>query len=272
MMPVLSVQGLTKRYDDFTLEGVSFEVQPGYVMGLVGPNGAGKTTTLSAILETIRYEAGEIMAPERSGIGFVHDEPRFHRHLPIGTTARLVARFYPSWNQFTFERLARDFGLDLGKKFGALSRGTRMKFALAVALSHEAKLILLDEPTSGLDPIFRRELLDVLQSRIEGGESSVLFSTHITADLDRIADFVTLLQRGRLVPAQMGERHANEGGNDLLNGTTEALFEGVQRGPHGFEAIARSRKQVRKVFGDHVLIERPTLDDIVLLTTGPGYA
>ena len=277
MQPLLSVQGLTKRYPGFTLDSVSFEVPPGYVMGLVGPNGAGKTTTLSAILETIRFDAGEIMAPERSEMGFVHDEPRFHRHLPLETTARLVAHFYPSWSQQTFERLARDFGLDLRKRFGALSRGTRMKFALALALSHRARLIVLDEPTASLDPLFRRELLDMLHEQIQDGGASVLFSTHITADLDRIADYVTLLQQGRVVFSEVKDDLLDtwglvKGGNELLGEGASQLFEGVQRGPHGFEAITRDRLRVRQVHGEQVMIEWPTLEDIVLLTTGPRDA
>ena len=209
MEPILRVRGLGKNYGGFALADVSFEVPPGFVMGLVGPNGAGKTTTLKSILGLIRRDAGEIRvagldpqldgAAVRARIGFVHDEPRFPRYWTLREAAHVIGRFYERWEAARFARLADAFGLSLRKRFGALSRGTRMKFALALALSHHAELIVLDEPTSGLDPVFRRELLDELQELLQDERTSILFSTHITADLDRIADYVTLLQDGRVV-------------------------------------------------------------------------
>ena len=282
MDPLLNVHGLVKRYPGFALSAISFRLPPGYVMGLIGPNGAGKTTTLKTILGLLRRDAGEILiagldpqidgAAARARIGFVHDEPRFHRYLTLKHIARLISRFYDDWDEPTFRRLADAFGLTLGKRFGALSRGTRMKFALSLALSHRASLIVLDEPTSGLDPVFRRELLDVLHEQMKDAQASVLFSTHITADLDRIADYVTLLQEGRVVFSETKddilERWALvKGGLDLLTGSTNGLFRGMRRGPHGFEAITENVAAVRGKLGDAVLIERPTLEDIVLLTS-----
>ena len=148
-----------------------------------------------------------------------------------------------------------------------------MKFALSVALSHRASLIVLDEPTSGLDPVFRRELLDVLHEQMKDAQASVLFSTHITADLDRIADYVTLLQEGRVVFSETKddvlERWALvKGGPDVPTDSMNGLFRGMRRGPHGFEAITENVAAVRTKLGDAVMIERPTLEDIVLLTSG----
>jgi ABC-2 type transport system ATP-binding protein len=282
MDSLLSVHGLVKRYPGFALSGVSFRLPPGYVMGLIGPNGAGKTTTLKTILGLCRRDAGEILvagldpqldgAAARARIGFVHDEPRFHRFLTLGHIARLISRFYADWHEPTFRRLSDAFGLTLYKRFGALSRGTRMKFALSLALSHRASLIVLDEPTSGLDPVFRRELLDVLHDQMKDAACSILFSTHITADLDRIADYVTLLQEGRVVFSETKdevlERWALvKGGPDVATDSVNGLFAGMRRGPHGFEAITEDVTAVRRRFGDGVLIERPTLEDIVLLTS-----
>jgi len=283
---VLRVNHLTKHFEEFSLEGVSFTLPAGYVMGLIGPNGAGKTTTLRSILGTVRRDGGEILVggldPANNGaavrglIGFVHEEPKFYRHLTLRRTARQVSRFYRDWDEQVFSRTAGAFGLDLRRRFGVLSRGTRMKFALALALAHHARLIVLDEPTSGLDPVFRRELLDLLRERLEEGRTSVLFSTHITRDLERIADFVTLLQAGRAIfSASRDELQESwalvKGGSEVIDRLGEQagrLFLGWRRGAHGFEALTRSVDEVRGELGDSVLLERPSLDDVVLLTSG----
>jgi len=279
---VLEVRDLEKRYPGFALDRVSFSVPRGYIMGLVGPNGAGKTTTLKAILGLIRRDGGTIRVagidPEvdgraaRSRLGFLHDEPRLPRHLTLCAIARLVSGFYSAWNDVAFGRLASAFGLPLGKRYGTLSRGTRTKFALALALCHDAELVVLDEPTSGLDPVFRRELLDLLTEILRGGRASILFSTHITADLDRIADYVTLLQRGRVVFSSSKDEILDRwglvrGGLDLLDGLPEGFFRGVRRSAHGFEAITDDAISARARFGQEAVVERPTLDDVVLLTT-----
>ena len=282
MDAALSVHGLTKRYPGFALEGVSFEVPRGCVMGLVGPNGAGKTTTLRAILGLARRDGGEIRvagidpavdgATARARIGFVHDEPRFPRHLSLAASARIVARFYPTWDEAAFRRLASAFGLRLGARFGTLSRGTRTKFALALALCHGAEVVVMDEPTSGLDPVFRRELLDVLLDLLQDARSAILFSTHITADLDRIADYVTLLQDGRVVVSAAKDELLERwgvvrGGLELLERMPDGLLLGVRRDPHGFEAVTADAERARHVLGGAALVERPRLDDIVLLTS-----
>ncbi|MCP3978920.1 MAG: ABC transporter ATP-binding protein [bacterium] len=285
MSSLLSVRGLTKRYSGFELRDVSLDLPPGYIMGLIGPNGAGKTTTLKSILGLLRRDGGEIRvdgadplrdgAAARAAIGFVHDEPRFHRYLTLRTISRIVARFYARWNDATFLRLLRSFGLEPGRRFGTLSRGNRMKFALALALSHHARLIVLDEPTSGLDPVFRRDLLDLLQTQLVDEECSVLFSTHLTADLDRIADYVTLLQGGRVVFSQSKEEILDrwklvKGGLDALDSSASDLFRGMRRGPHGFEALTDDADAVRRKFGDSLVFERATFEEIVLLTTAEG--
>jgi ABC-2 type transport system ATP-binding protein len=287
MDPVLDVRGLGKHYPGFSLEEVSFSVPRGYVMGLVGPNGAGKTTTLKSILGLVRPDRGEVRvsgldpqidgARVRARIGFVHDEPRFHRHVSLAATARVISGFYPGWDDARFRRLSDAFGLSLAKRFGTLSRGTKTKFALALALCHGAELIVMDEPTSGLDPVFRRELLDVLLEILQDEQASILFSTHITADLDRIADYVTLLQEGRVVfsaskDAILDRWGLVKGGLEVLDDLPAGLLRGVHRGPHGFEAITDDAAAVRLRLGSAVVVDRPKLDDIVLFTTGGGDA
>jgi ABC-2 type transport system ATP-binding protein len=252
-------------------------------MGLIGPNGAGKTTTLKAILGLLLPDAGEIWAfgmdsglhgrRVRSRIGFVHDDPRFYDHLSLAQNAGIVKRFYRTWEPATFQRLAAGFGLPLEKHFGTLSRGNKTKFALALALSHGAELVIMDEPTSGLDPVFRRDLLDSLTDLLQDGRTSILFSTHITSDLERIADYITLIQGGRIVFSAAKDEILEswvlvKGGVDLLDQIPSGTFRGMRRGAHGFEALADNAAAIREQLGDAVIIDRATLDDVVLYTSG----
>jgi ABC-2 type transport system ATP-binding protein len=211
-------------------------------------------------------------AAVRSRVGFVHDEPRFYSHLTLNCNADIIARFYRTWDQEQFRRCARAFGLNLNKRFGVLSRGTRMKFALAMALSHRADLILMDEPTSGLDPVFRRELLDALSGLLADGNAAILFSTHITADLERIADFVTLLQGGRVLFSAVKDQILDnwglvKGGPELLDALPGGFFRGVRRGAHSFEALTDNADEARRLLGGKALIEKPSLDDLIYYTS-----
>jgi ABC-2 type transport system ATP-binding protein len=281
MENILEVGNLHKRFKGFALTDVTFSVPRGCIMGLIGPNGAGKTTTLKLILDLVKRDSGEVLvcgldpaeqgAAVRARVGFVHDEPRFYRHLTLSQNAGLVARFYRSWDEVVFRRLAAAFDLPLAKRFGVCSRGNRMKFALALALSHGAELVLMDEPTSGLDPVFRRELLDTLSAQLHEERASILFSTHITADLERISDYITLLQEGRVVFSSVKDQIMEhwglvKGGLDLLDGLPSGVFIGVRRGAHGFEALTDDAEEARRRFGSAVLVDRPTLEDIVYYT------
>jgi len=280
---ILEVRDLCKRYPGFQLSDVSFTLPRGYIMGLIGPNGAGKTTTLKLILGAVHRDGGTIQAfgldPAREGaavrsrIGFVHDEPRFYRQLTLAQNAALVARLYRTWDDDEFRRLAVAFELSMDKRFGDLSHGNKTKFALALALSHKAELVVLDEPTSGLDPVFRRDLLDTLTELLQDERASILFSTHITSDLERIADYITLIQDGRIVFSQAKdeilERWALvKGGLDQLESLPPDFFRGLHRGAHGFEALTDDAAATRQRLGDSVVIDRATLDDVVFYTTG----
>ncbi len=281
MENVLEVRSLCKRFSNFALADVSFSLPHGYIMGLIGPNGAGKTTTLKLILDLVKRDSGEILvcgldpaehgARVRSRIGFVHDEPKFYRHLTLARNAAILARFYRTWDEAAFRRLAAAFELPLEKRFGILSRGNKMKFALALALSHKAELVLMDEPTSGLDPVFRRELLDTLSGLLQDESASILFSTHITADLEKISDYITLLQEGRVVFSAVKDKIIEswglvKGGLDLLDRLPRNFFRGVHRSAYGFKALTDDAAEARRQLGSDVLIERPSLEDIVYYT------
>jgi len=284
----LEIDNVGKRYGSFALSEVAFDLPRGYIMGLIGPNGAGKTTLIKLILNLVRRDAGAIrvfgldnLSHEgeiKSRIGFVPDEPRFHEDITLRNLKAATAPFYTGWSEEKFRDLAQRFDLPMGKKFKTLSHGTKTKFALALALSHGAELVILDEPTSGLDPVVRRELLDILAGLLQDERVSVLFSTHITADLERTADFVTFLREGRIVFSQpkddvLGTWGVVKGGRELLDAEARALFEGVRVREHGFEALTSRIPEARRLLGDRVVIDRASLDDImVLMAKGERHA
>jgi ABC-2 type transport system ATP-binding protein len=285
---VLELTGVTKTYEGFTLDGVSFSVPRGYIMGLVGPNGAGKTTLVRLILGLARPVAGTVRVfgldpvenevAVRSRIGFVHEAPALYDGLSVARAGSVVGGFYPGWDDDRFRAVAAEFELPAGRRVGALSHGMRTRFALAVALSHDAELLVLDEPTSGLDPVFRRELLDRLSGMIAEHDVSILFSTHITSDLDRVGDYITFLRRGRMVFSTSRDRVLDRwavvrGGLELLDEETRQLFRGYETGGLGFTALTDDPDAVRaRLPADAMVVERATLEDIVYLTGRRGPA
>jgi ABC-2 type transport system ATP-binding protein len=276
---ILEVRSLGKTYGAFTLGDVSFSLPRGYIMGLIGPNGAGKTTIIRLILGLARPDRGQICAfgldagtdgaAIRSRVGFVHEAPSFYLHLTPAGLASLVAPFYPHWDAALFRRLASEFELPLGKRVYALSRGMRTKLALALALSHGAELLVLDEPTSGLDPVFRRELLERLSACIQDGNRSVLFSTQITSDLERVADYITFIRDGQLVFSatrdEVKERWGLvKGGLDLLDEDGRRFFRGIETSAFSFTAITDDVQAARQRFsGREVIIEQASLEDVM---------
>lgn len=203
---ILDIRGLCKSFKEFKLHNLTFSLPRGYIMGFIGPNGSGKTTTLKLIMNLLRPDAGEIrifgqdhIAFEREvkqRIGFVYDESVFYEQLSIEHMTSLIRPFYRQWNQPLYEDYIRRFDLNPKQKIKTLSKGMRTKYALALALSHGAELLIMDEPTAGLDPVFRREMLDILLEVMQREENSILFSTHITSDLDRVADYIPSSTKG----------------------------------------------------------------------------
>jgi ABC-2 type transport system ATP-binding protein len=278
---ILEVKALRKEYNGFILKDISFQLPYGYIMGLIGPNGAGKTTTIKLIMNLLRKNGGEIkvfgkdnLAHEleiKSRIGFVYDTPVFYEHLTLKQMKNIIAPFYSSWDDAKFHRYMGEFDLPLKKKIKTLSRGMHMKFALALALSHHADLIIMDEPTSGLDPVFRRELLDILSGLIQDERKSILFSTHVTSDLERIADFITFIHKGELVFCRTRDEVFEnygvvKGGKELLTGENDKLFTGIREHKYGIEALTPHLQEARKKFKNGTVIEKATLEDIMFYT------
>lgn len=196
MENILEVTNLTKHYPGFSLNNVSFTLKRGFIMGFIGPNGAGKSTTIKLIMNLMKKDKGnihlfgldhlkhELEVKER--IGFVYDENVFYEELTVKEMKNIIRPFYRRWNEETFQYYVKQFDLPLTKQIKHLSKGMKMKLSLAIALSHEAELLIMDEPTSGLDPIVRSEILDILQHIMEDERKGVFFSSHITSDLDKI--------------------------------------------------------------------------------------
>jgi ABC-2 type transport system ATP-binding protein len=280
---VLRITELRKRYGEFLLNDVSFSLPRGYVMGLVGPNGAGKTTIIKLIMSLIKPDGGGIeifgldhLAHEKEvkgRIGFVYDVPPFYGDVSLRDTKRAIAPFYQKWNEALFNDLVSQFQLPLKKKVKTLSSGMRTKFALALALSHDAELLILDEPTTGLDPVFRRELLHGLSGLLQDEEKSILFSTHITTDLERIADYVTFLEDGEVtLSASREELQENwgvvRGDEETLAAMDPATRHGIRRHAHGVDVLTSDAVGVRAVLGKKAVVDPASFEDIVVLMRG----
>lgn len=208
-MNVLAVNGLTKRYPNFILKDITFNLQKGRIMGLIGKNGAGKSTTLKSILNLVRPDEGTIQMFGKDfrenekfckqNIGVVLGGIDFYHHKRLDQITKVTKRFYPTWDEAAYEKYIRAFSLDPNKRVKELSTGMKVKYMIALALSHGAKLLILDEPTSGLDPVSRDDLLILFRELVKDGEISILFSTHITSDLDKCADDITYIKDGKLL-------------------------------------------------------------------------
>jgi ABC-2 type transport system ATP-binding protein len=279
---ILELRGVSKHYPGFSLRDVSFTLPRGYVCGLIGPNGAGKTTIVKLILGLARPGEGalrvfgqdpasaEVGVKER--IGFVHEVPAYYEHLDARALASITRRFYSRWDQPLFEALIREFEVPSRKRFRSLSRGTRTKAALALALAHHAELLVLDEPTAGLDPVFRRALLERLSAYVADGRATVLFSTHITGDLERMADYVTFIRDGRVVFSSTREEvfdrwYVVKGDPLMLDDAIRQRLSGVEVSPHAFTGLTSDAAGIRQqLAGREAVIEAATLEDIMYYT------
>ena len=283
MENVVEFKNVTKKFKGFSLENIDLQVKQGFITGFIGANGAGKTTTIKMMMNLLRPDVGEIklfgldyMKHEKAikeRIGFVYDSNVFFEGLNLKDIKRIVAPAYRNWDDTLFNQYVEKFELPLNKAIKTFSKGMQMKASLVIALSHHAELIIMDEPTAGLDPIFRRELLNLLQELMIDGNRTIFFSTHITTDLDRIADYIAFTQSGELVFNQsihdVVENYALVKGRlDLLDRDTEKAFINVHRATTGFEALTDNIKVVKNIFGDTVAIDHASLEDIMFYSKG----
>lgn len=208
-MNTVIVKGLTKKYPRFTLQDVSFSVKQGRIMGLIGRNGAGKTTTLKSILNMVCPQSGrvQILGKEfstdeiacKQELGVVFGGIDFYQHKKLEDITAVTRRFYKNWDDNAYKKYLQEFELAPQKRVNQLSAGMRVKYLIALALSHDARLFIFDEPTSGLDPVSRDDLLELFKQLVRDGKRSILFSTHITSDLDKCADDITYIKDGKVL-------------------------------------------------------------------------
>ncbi|NYV64158.1 ABC transporter ATP-binding protein [Bacillus sp. Gen3] len=281
MENVIEIQNVHKSFEGFQLKDLTLTVKKGFVTGFIGGNGVGKSTTIKLIMNLLQPDSGTISVfglnykehekEIKQRIGFVYDENVFYDHLTLAEMKEIVKRSYVNWDDHLFNDYVKTFNLPLTKKIKSFSKGMMMKASLSIALSHHAELIIMDEPTSGLDPIFRRELLDILHQLMQDGTKTIFFSTHITTDLDTIADYITFIHQGEHIFTkelyQIEEEYAIvKGGLDLLDRETEKEFISIRKSNYGFEALTANKARTEEVFGEMVLIEKPTLEDIMYYT------
>lgn len=272
----LKIENLSKSYPTFHLKNISFSLEPGYIMGFIGRNGAGKTTTLKSMLKFVHPDSGTVIIngydidkdefAVKNSIGFVSGLDAFYNSKKIKTVTDITKKFFSKWNDELYYSLLQKFNLDENKLIKNLSAGMKVKYQIAVAMSHDAKLLILDEPTSGLDPVSRDELIILFQDYVADGEHSILFSTHITSDLEKCADYITYIKNGEIVSSMdivsFREKYL------LVNGKKENLTDELKSkliGLHvhnfGFEGLIESSDS--EIFTGNE-ISKPSLEDIMV--------
>ena len=275
-MKLIEVHNLCKKYPGFELKNVNLSLDEGYIMGFIGRNGAGKTTTIKSILNIIHPDSGNICINGymlekdelaiRNSTGFVSGGIDVYPHTKLKKLTGVTKRFYKEWDESRYQSLLERFEIDDNKKVKELSAGMKVKYSIAVALSHNAKLLLLDEPTSGLDPAARDDLLCLFQEFIEDGKHSILFSTHITSDLEKCADCITYIKNGEILAASDKDNFKQSyilvsGKKSQLTAEIEPHIIGIHKHDLGFEGMIHTED---KVLAGGLEFSQPTLDDIMV--------
>lgn len=275
---ILEISGLNKSYKNFSLTDVSFTLPEDCITGFIGINGAGKTTTIRTILGLTQKTSGTIKLfgknietneqELKNRIGVVLDDGRFYDELTMAEMKSIIAPAYSKWNEKDYKEYMDRFSLNPKQKIITLSKGMRMKFALTLALSHEAELLIMDEPTSGLDPLIRSQLLEIMSDYMKKGGRGVFFSTHITSDLEKVADMLILINNGKILFEQekdilMDSFRIIKGDSRMLNTDNKKLFMSLEVTEFGFEGITNRVSEIQSSIPG-VLTEKPSIEDIML--------
>lgn len=279
-MNVVEFKNVTKRRKDFTIDNLNLTIPEGYITGFIGPNGSGKTTVIQMMMDILQINEGDIFIygashkdhTKKQKIGFVYDELFMYDMFTINKMKAVIAPLYDNWNEALFEKYLALFDLPVNKAIKKFSKGMKMKTSLLFALSHAPDFLLMDEPTAGLDPIFRRELLDILQDLMVNEKQTIFFSTHITTDLDRIADHIIFIYDGKVIFQKSMEEIKEElflikGHRDLLDEDTRELFIGLDERDVNFTALFEGNPAIFAPFGDKVVTENANLEDIMFYMT-----
>lgn len=275
----IEIRGLHKSYPTFSLKDISFSLPAGSIMGLIGENGAGKTTTLKCILDIISPDSGRISlmghdshrdgVRARQDVGVVLDDCFFHDTLRASEVAKILAPCFPTWDQPLFERYLEQFRLPPGQYIKEYSRGMKVKLSLAAALAHRPKLLILDEATAGLDPVVRDELLDEFLSFIQDEEHAILMSSHITSDLEKVADYITYIHQGQVILSDSKDAILERYGRlictrEQLESIPSGQLLRLRRGTFGCEGLVSDRARFCQEH-PHLTVDPVTLEDIMVL-------
>lgn len=274
----IEIKNLTKRFTGFTLDDVSLTVPGGSIMGLIGENGAGKSTTIKCLLGLLHPDSGSVSVlggdpndpAVREWIGVVLDECPFHAGLTAEQVGKILRREYKMWHPELFEDYLKKFDLPKNLSIKEFSKGMKMKLSIAAALAHHPKLLVLDEPTSGLDPVVRSEILDEFLDFIKDEEHSVLLSSHITSDLERVADYITYIHKGRVTLSGEKDALLEEYGRlactsaDLAR-VDRSYLAGVREGRFASEALICNKKEFLRRYPE-LAVDPVTLEEIMVFT------
>ena len=274
----IEVRNLTKEYENFKLENVSFNVGKGTIMGFIGENGAGKSTTIKEILNLIKKDNGlitvlgkEINRNEKgikNELGIVLNDGNFNEKLNVKAINKIMKNIYKRWDDDVFYKYIEKFNIDTSKKIEEFSKGMKMKLSIAIALSHKAKILILDEATSGLDPVARDEVLDILMEFIQNEENSILMFSHITSDLEKIADYITFIHNGKIIFSENKDKLIYDMG---VVKCTEKQFKTIEvqdsmfykKGIFNYEVLIDNRDEFSKKYPS-LVINNSNLEEIML--------
>lgn len=278
MNSILQIENLTKEYPEFKLDHVSFSIPKGAIMGLIGENGAGKSTVINAILNLIMADEGTVTYcgqdlslthQLKEDIGVVFDSINFFETLTPVKVGKICKAAYKQWDDHIYQNYLKRFNLPLNKEIKSLSNGMKMKLSIAVALSHKPKLLILDEPTNGLDPVARDDILDVFLEFMQDEEHSILVSSHITTDLEKIADYITFIHEGKVLLCKTkDELRYNYGIIRCGSATFDAIDKkdvlAYRKDDYQWDILVANKEKAMKKYKDAV-VDNATIDDILLL-------
>ncbi len=278
MENIVEIKNLSKKYNGFQLKNINMELPKGMIMGLIGENGAGKTTTIKSILNIINSEGSikifgkDIKLNEKEvkeEIGVVLDDSFLSEYLTAKQVNSIMKSMYKNWDEQLYFKYLENFKLPKNKLVKDFSSGMKMKLKVTTALSHHPKLLILDEPTSGLDPVARNEILDIFQDFIQNEENSILVSSHITSDLEHIADYITFINDGEIVLSKTRDELLEQYG---IVKCTKEEFEKIDKNDYvkfkenrfGYEVLVENKTKFKRKY-DFNIIDKPTLEDIMLI-------
>lgn len=279
MEQILEVKNLCKKYDGFELKNINLTLPKGSIMGFIGENGAGKSTTIKSILNIIHFDSGEINIfgkdskienrEIKENIGVVLDDSFLSEYLTPKDINSIMKNIYNKWDEKLYFKYLEEFKLPINKKSKEFSSGMKMKLKIATALSHKPKLLILDEPTSGLDPVARNEILDIFQDFVQDEENSILVSSHITSDLERITDYITFINNGEIAFTKTRDEVMDGYGivrcsNEEFEKIDKSDFVKFKKNKYDVELLIDNKIEFKKKY-DSMLVDKPTLEEIMLI-------